>query len=162
MATRPGGAPAPAPGPPPRSPGGPRRIDIPAAAADVTAMPTLLQVALGGALGAALRWLAGLGVARLLGPAQTFPVAILGVNVLGSLLMGSFAVLAARRGLAHLQPFVMTGVLGGFTTFSAFSLEAVTLLERGRLGAAGLYAGLSVGLSIGALLLGAAIVRGLT
>ena len=122
-------------------------------------MPTLLQVALGGALGAALRWLAGLGVARLAGPG--FPLATLGVNVLGSFLMGAFAALAARRGLGHLAPFVMTGVLGGFTTFSAFSLEAVTLVERGRGGAAALYVGLSVGLSIAALALGAWAARGL-
>ena len=123
-------------------------------------MPTLLQVALGGALGASLRWLAGLAALRLTGPGPAFPVAILGVNVVGSLLMGTCAVLAARRGLADLQPLVMTGVLGGFTTFSAFSLEAVTLLERGRIGAAGLYVALSVGLSIGALALGAWFARG--
>ena len=122
-------------------------------------MPTLIQVALGGALGAALRWLAGLGVARVAGPG--FPLAILGVNVLGSFLMGAFVAAAARHGLAYLGPFVMTGVLGGFTTFSAFSLEAVTLLERGRAGAAALYVGLSVGLSIGALAMGAWAARGL-
>ena len=59
-------------------------------------MPTLIQVALGGALGAALRWLAGLGVARLAGPG--FPLAILSINVLGSFLMGAFVVAAARHG----------------------------------------------------------------
>ena len=124
-------------------------------------MPMLLQVALGGALGAALRWAAGAGVARLTGPAPAFPVAILGINVLGSLLMGAFMAAAARRGALHLAPFLATGVLGGFTTFSAFSLEAVALMERGRIGAAALYVGLSVGLSIGALALGAWAARGL-
>ena len=122
-------------------------------------MPTLMQVALGGALGASLRWLAGAGIARVAAPG--FPVAILSVNVLGSLLMGAFVAAAARRGLGHLGPFVATGVLGGFTTFSAFSLEAVTLVERGRVGAAALYVGLSVALSIGALALGAWLARGL-
>ena len=125
-------------------------------------MPTLLQVALGGALGAALRWMASAGVARLAGPAPpAFPIAILGVNVLGSFLMGAFMAAAAQRGMLHLAPFVAAGVLGGFTTFSAFSLEAMALMERGRIGAAALYVGLSVGLSIGALALGAWAARGL-
>ena len=65
-----------------------------------------------------------------------------------------------ERELAHLNPLVMAGLLGGFTTFSAFSLEAVTLWERGAMGEAALYVGLSVGLSIGALMLGAALARG--
>ncbi|CAN0602483.1 unnamed protein product, partial [Ectocarpus sp. 12 AP-2014] len=93
-------------------------------------LATLASVALGGAIGASLRFLAGVGVLRLIGP-SSFPVAILSVNVVGSFLMGVFVVLAAQRGLTHLSPFVMTGLLGGFTTFSAFSLEAVTLYERG-------------------------------
>ena len=120
-------------------------------------MTTLLQVALGGALGASARWLAGVGIARLAGPG--FPVAILAVNVVGSFLMGVFAVLVARWGMGHLAPFVMTGLLGGFTTFSAFSLDAVTLLERGRAAAAALYVGLSVGVSIAALAAGAWLAR---
>lgn len=114
---------------------------------------TLLQVALGGAVGASLRWLAGVGIARLVTPGG-FPVAILTVNILGSVLMGAFVVLAAHRGLTHLSPLVMTGLLGGFTTFSAFSLETVTLIERGNWGQAGLYVLLSVGLSVGGLVLG--------
>ena len=121
---------------------------------------SLLHVALGGALGASLRYLAGLGVLRALGP-QPFPVAILSVNVLGSFLMGVFVVAAAHRGLTHLSPLVMTGLLGGFTTFSAFSLEAVTLYERGALGQAALYVGASVILSIGGLMAGLALARGI-
>jgi CrcB protein len=113
---------------------------------------TVFQVALGGALGASARYLAGVAVMRLVGPG--FPVAIMGVNILGSLLMGVFVVWAAERGLTHWAPFVMTGLLGGFTTFSAFSLEAVTLWERGDVGQAAAYVGLSVVLSIGALVLG--------
>jgi CrcB protein len=74
--------------------------------------------------------------------------------------MGAFAILSLERGLAHLNPLIMAGLLGGFTTFSAFSLEAVTLWERGAMGQATIYVGLSVGLSIGALILGAALARG--
>ena len=120
---------------------------------------TLASVALGGAIGASLRFLAGVGVLRLIGP-TSFPVAILSVNVIGSFLMGVFVVLAAQRGLTHLSPFVMTGLLGGFTTFSAFSLEAVTLYERGDVSQAALYVGLSVILSIAGLMAGLFIARG--
>jgi CrcB protein len=120
---------------------------------------SLLQVALGGAIGASLRFLAGHAVLRAVGPTG-FPVAILMVNILGSFLMGLFVALAAQRGLAHLTPFVATGILGGFTTFSAFSLEAVTLYERGDLAGAALYVGLSVGLSILALVAGLWVARG--
>lgn len=121
---------------------------------------TLASVALGGALGASLRYLFGVGVFRLLGP-QTFPVAILSVNILGSFLMGVFVVLAAQRGLTPLSPFVMTGLLGGFTTFSAFSLEAVTLYERGDIGLAAAYVAASVVLSILGLMLGVVLARSL-
>jgi len=80
--------------------------------------------------------------------------------VIGSFLMGAFVVAAANRGLTHFSPFVMTGLLGGFTTFSAFSLETVNLIERGAIGQAALYVGLSVGLSVGALMLGLMAARG--
>ncbi|WP_370400333.1 fluoride efflux transporter CrcB [Sulfitobacter sp. JB4-11] len=120
---------------------------------------TVLLVALGGAIGAACRFLMGVGVLRLMGP-QDFPLAILTVNIIGSFLMGVFVVAAAQKGLTHLSPFVMTGILGGFTTFSAFSLEAVTLMERGQISAAGLYVALSVGLSIMGLVAGLWLARG--
>ncbi|URF47027.1 fluoride efflux transporter CrcB [Dinoroseobacter shibae] len=119
---------------------------------------TLLQVALGGAVGASLRWLLGVGVLRLTGP-TAFPVAVLGANVLGSFLMGVFVVMAAHRGLTHLSPLVMTGLLGGFTTFSAFSLETVTLIERGQLGLAAGYVLASVVLSVGGLWTGMHMAR---
>ncbi|MDD9718856.1 fluoride efflux transporter CrcB [Dinoroseobacter sp. PD6] len=119
---------------------------------------TLLQVALGGAVGASLRWLLGVGVLRLTGP-TAFPVAVLGANVLGSFLMGVFVVMAANRGLTHLSPLVMTGLLGGFTTFSAFSLETVTLIERGQLGLAAGYVLASVVLSVGGLWTGMHMAR---
>ena len=113
----------------------------------------LLQVAAGGAAGSVLRWGVGLAVARA-APPGGFPLAVIAVNVAGCFAMGAFAVLAARHGLTHLSPLVMTGLLGGFTTFSAFGLETVTLIERGAAGQAALYVLLSVGLSLGALALG--------
>lgn len=120
---------------------------------------TTFLVALGGALGAVLRYLSGIGVVRLLGH-HDFPLAIMTVNIVGSFLMGVFVVAAAQRGLTHFSPFVMTGLLGGFTTFSAFSLETVTLIERGAAMQAALYVALSVGLSVGALVLGLIVARG--
>lgn len=123
-------------------------------------LSSLIYVALGGAIGASLRFLTGVGLFRAFGP-QEFPVAILTVNVIGSFAMGFFVVTAAHRGLAHLNPFILTGIMGGFTTFSAFSLEAFTLYERGAIGQAALYVALSVGLSIGALMLGIYLARGL-
>lgn len=120
---------------------------------------TFLSVALGGAIGAVMRFGVGLVVVRLSGPG--FPVATLTVNVVGSFLMGLCAVWLFQRGLTSWQPFVLTGILGGFTTFSAFSLEAFTLFERGQAGAAALYVGLSVVLSIGALIVGVTMARGI-
>ena len=121
---------------------------------------TLSLVALGGAIGAALRFLSGVVFMRLSGPTE-FPMAILTINVLGSFLMGVFVIVAAQRGLTHYSPFVMTGLLGGFTTFSAFSLETITLFERGQIGAAGLYVAVSVGLSLAGLMLGLILARGI-
>ncbi len=136
------------------------KLDIPRQARDRPPMyPTVLYVALGGAIGAALRYLAGLVAVRLLGHGE-FPLAIITVNVIGSFLMGAFVVAAAHKGLTHLSPFVMTGVLGGFTTFSAFSLETANLIERGAMGQAALYIVLSVGLSVGGLFLGLMAARG--
>ena len=118
---------------------------------------TFLQVGLGGAIGAMLRFGTGLAMLRLTGPG--FPLGVLTVNVVGSFVMGVFTVYAFQRGVQNLSPFVMTGVLGGFTTFSAFSLEAFTLYERGEVAQAGLYVGLSVILSIGALAAGVMMAR---
>lgn len=120
---------------------------------------TLLQVALGGAIGASARYLTGVVAIRLLGPG--FPWATVTVNVAGSFLMGAFVVLAAHRGLTHLSPLVMTGLLGGFTTFSAFSLDVVTLYERGAMAQAAGYIAGSVVLSIAGLFAGMAVARAL-
>lgn len=113
---------------------------------------SVLSVAFGGAVGSALRYLVGLVIVRVVG--HGFPVAIITVNVVGSFLMGVFVVAAAHRGLTHFSPLVMTGFLGGFTTFSAFSLETVTLYERGAFDQAAAYVLISVIGSIGALVLG--------
>lgn len=123
---------------------------------------TVLSVALGGAIGASLRYGVGAWALRAFGPG--FPVGTMVVNVLGSLVMGLVAVALLHRfpgTWGHYAPFVMTGVLGGFTTFSAFSLDALNLIENGRMGQAALYVGGSVLLSIlalfGGLTLGRAV-----
>ncbi|MGV6839685.1 MAG: fluoride efflux transporter CrcB [Planktomarina sp.] len=115
-----------------------------------------ISVAIGGALGSSARFVLGVYVIRLVG--QGFPVAILICNVLGSVLMGIAAVYCGRV-MPSAAPFLMTGILGGFTTFSAFSLEAVTLIERGQIGQAAAYIGLSVGLSILGLMVGLYMAR---
>jgi CrcB protein len=120
---------------------------------------TFIHVALGGAIGAMLRFGAGLFVMRVV--SSSFPLGVLLVNILGSFAMGVFAVYSFQRGLQNLNPFVMTGVLGGFTTFSAFSMEAFTLYERGQIAAAGLYVMLSVVLSLAGMGLGVLMARGI-
>ena len=126
-------------------------------------MPVLLQVALGGALGASLRFLSGAMILRTMG--SGFPYGTMFVNVVGSFLMGLLAFYLLERmdgSFARYAPFLMTGMLGGFTTFSAYSLDALYLLERGRYASASVYMGGSVVLAIGALFLGMTIARSLT
>ncbi len=126
-------------------------------------MPVLLQVALGGAIGAALRYASGGMAMRLLG--SGFPYGTMFVNILGSFIMGFAAFYMLERmdgSFGRYAPFLMTGVLGGFTTFSAFSLDAVFLIERGRFLAAAIYMGGSVAFAMLALLLGMALARSLT
>ncbi len=118
---------------------------------------TALQVALGGAIGASLRYLSGVAIFKLMGPG--FPLGVLFVNILGSGIMGALVVYLGQKGMSHLNPILMTGVLGGFTTFSAFSLEAYTLYERGAVGQAAIYVGLSVVLSLMALVAGVHLMR---
>jgi CrcB protein len=120
---------------------------------------TVLSVALGGAIGAVARYLVSLGTGRLLGAG--FPWGTLAVNVIGSFLMGLLVVVLAQKGGIRMAPFLMTGVLGGFTTFSAFSLDAVVLFERGNLGQAAGYVMASVGLSLGAIVLAMILARGM-
>lgn len=109
---------------------------------------TLTQVALGGAIGSALRYGAVLAIGA--------PLGVLIVNVLGCFVMGvAFVLLQAR-----LSPLLMAGVLGGFTTFSAFSLDALMLWESGRSLMAAVYVGASVLTSLIAMALGAGLARG--
>jgi CrcB protein len=121
-----------------------------------------LIVFLGGGLGAALRHGVNLTSARLLGTA--FPYATLFENVTGSLVMGLLAAYFAFKGDAsqHWRLFFTTGILGGYTTFSAFSLDTALLYERGELGLAAFYVLASVGLSIVGLFVGLAVVRQLS
>lgn len=118
-----------------------------------------LQVALGGAAGAVCRYAAGLWVARMLG--NGFPWGTLAVNVLGSCLMGVLVVMLTQVTGNRFAPLVLTGFLGGFTTFSAFSLDAVNLFERGQPELAVGYVAASVLLSIAALFVGLAVARSL-
>lgn len=119
----------------------------------------LLLVALGGAIGATLRHLVGVLTLRWLG--SGLPWGTLAVNIVGSFVMGVVAELIARRFDAsmELRMFLMTGILGGFTTFSSFSLDTAVLWERGDTGLAFTYVAASVTLSIAALFAGLAVVR---
>jgi fluoride exporter len=111
---------------------------------------TLSQVALGGAIGSVLRYAT---VAAISAPLGTFIV-----NVAGSFIMGALFVTLASR--TQLSPLLMTGILGGFTTFSAFSLDALKLWQSGQSTQALLYIAASVILSLIAVALGAGLARG--
>lgn len=118
-----------------------------------------LIVFLGGGLGAMLRHGVNVAALRTLGP--NFPYATTFENVSGSLVMGLLAGYFAFHGdtSQHWRLFLTTGILGGYTTFSAFSLDAALLYERGELGLAALYVLASVALSVGGLFAGLALVR---
>ena len=124
-----------------------------------TMLITTIQVAVGGAIGAALRFLVGVGLLRLYSPG--FPISVIIVNVLGSFLMGFFVVVFVQRGYDMMNPFLLTGLLGGFTTFSAFSLEAVSLFERGAISQSIAYIAISVIFSIAGLISGSLMARGI-
>lgn len=122
-------------------------------------MNGILYVALGGAVGASLRHMVGLAASRLAGTGYPYGTFI--ANVLGGLLMGLLAGWLAHKvsGSENLRLFLGVGLLGGFTTFSAFSLDAVMMYERKAYGAMAGYIGSSVILSIGALMIGLIIAR---
>lgn len=117
-------------------------------------MQMLLSIALGGAVGAIARHLLSARIMNMLG--STFPYGTLVVNVLGSFIMGFLIIiLATRLNISQeMRAFIVVGVLGGFTTFSTFSLETALLIERGNILEAAIYIGSSVVVSIGALFIG--------
>ncbi|MRH77177.1 fluoride efflux transporter CrcB [Spiribacter sp. C176] len=120
-----------------------------------------VAVASGGALGATLRFSVVMLADRVL--PRGFPWGTLFVNVLGSAVIGVVFVLLIERGLLSpaWRSFLTIGLLGAFTTFSAFSLEAVSLLNTGEAGRAAVYVLASVMLCIAAAMVGMAIARGL-
>jgi CrcB protein len=121
------------------------------------------SVALGGAIGAVLRHQMGRGMTHWLGvqAVTTFPWATLAVNVVGSLAMGLLAGFLARHGQGgeHWRLFLGVGLLGGFTTFSSFSLEMMMLIERGQALQAVTYALVSVLAGLSALYVGLIVMR---
>lgn len=118
-----------------------------------------LIVFLGGGLGAAVRYGFGIFGAKIL--SANAPIGTLTVNILGSLLIGLVAAYLEVKGHLpqHIRLFAMTGFLGGFTTFSAFSLEVILMIERGEYFSASLYALLTISLSVLAAFIGLATVR---
>ena len=110
---------------------------------------TLSQVALGGAVGSVLRYATVTSLGAPIGTAL--------VNVLGSFLIGILYVTLSKT---CLSPLLITGVLGGFTTFSAFSLDTLKLWQTGQIAQAAAYTLASVALSLIAVALGAALARG--
>lgn len=122
-------------------------------------MNHILLVGAGGALGSVLRYLIGLWMLQRAGPA--FPWGTLFVNVTGSFLIGFLAefIMHKMGASPEMRVFLITGVLGGYTTFSAFSLDAIALLEHGQTMNGLAYIVASVGLSILAVFAGLALMR---
>ncbi len=125
----------------------------------VRAMTTIIWVAMGGAIGAAARYLVAMQALRLFGPG--FPWGTLTVNVAGSLAMGVLAGFFAHRVQlsTDVRLFLMAGILGGFTTFSAFSLDVSVLVARKDYMMSAFYIIGSVSLSVAALFIGLRLAR---
>jgi len=126
-------------------------------------MTSFFAVAIGGAIGASARHGLGLAMTRMFGP--SFPVGTLAANVIGGLLMGllmGWLVRETPEGANTIRLFAGVGVLGGFTTFSSFSLDAMRMLEMKAFGPFIGYVSASVILSIAAVALGLFIMRGAT
>jgi len=121
-------------------------------------MLPLLYVMVGGAVGSGARYLTGRAMLSLLGP--DYPFGTLAVNLIGGLLMGVLVGVLARNTASETWRLLLgVGVLGGFTTFSAFSLDVVTMIERGAFGVALGYVLVSVIGSVAALFAGLSAVR---
>lgn len=110
----------------------------------------IMLVAIGGAVGSVARYLVGLLMTRLLGP--SFPWGTLTVNIVGSFAIGILTELVARRfdASTEMRLLLVVGILGGFTTFSSFSLDIIALIERGATASAFAYVGASLVLALGA------------
>jgi len=123
-------------------------------------MKLALIVATGGALGAVGRYYVGVAAAALIGAG--YPWGTLTVNVLGCFTAGVLIETMALvwHGTTELQALLIVGFLGGFTTFSAFSVETILMMERGDIGAAVLYVLVTVALSVGAMAAGLHAMRG--
>ena len=122
-------------------------------------MILVFAVGLGGAIGAVCRYLLSSSIGQIMG--TQFPWGILLVNIIGGLAMGTIAEMGAQsvQISQEMKTFLTTGILGGFTTFSAFSLDTALLIERGDMMGAALYAMASVVGSIAALFAGLWAVR---
>ncbi len=122
-------------------------------------MLNVILVALGGAAGSVVRYGTGLATTRLMGPG--FPWGTITVNIVGSFVIGVFIEAIARRFDASepLRLLLVTGFLGGFTTFSSFSLDTMALIERGEAPLALVYVAASVVLSLLAVAAGLAVMR---
>jgi CrcB protein len=122
-------------------------------------MPPLLLVMAGGAIGAGCRYLLGTAMFRAFGPG--FPYGTFAANLIGGLLMGALAGILSRTMIPAepLRLFFGVGILGGFTTFSAFSLETFNMIERGQIALAGGYSLASVVGSVLMLFAGVHLIR---
>ncbi|MBW9087530.1 fluoride efflux transporter CrcB [Rhizobium wenxiniae] len=122
-------------------------------------MTNILLAAFGGAIGSVLRYLVGVFSVRWFGP--SFPWGTLAVNVVGSFIIGLMVEMIARRFNAsmELRVFIVTGMLGGFTTWSSFSLDTMVLFERGAIAAAAAYVIGSLVVSFAAVFAGLALGR---
>jgi len=113
----------------------------------------MIWVFFGGGIGATLRYIIInlFEKAGIVNSASAFPLAVMLINIVGSFAIGILAQIVSRETFAnftYFQPFLITGILGGFTTFSAFSIEALSLLQAGKIGYAAIYVICSVVFSI--------------
>jgi len=132
---------------------------------EISPLMASLNVALGGAAGSVLRYHVGRAVTNLAGPGNAFPWGTLAVNIAGSLAMGALVGWFARGALSDpaaesARLLIGVGLLGGFTTFSAFSSELVTMLHRGQAGMAAGYAAASLIAGMAAVIVGLVAVQG--
>jgi len=128
-------------------------------AGEISPIAASLNVAVGGAVGSLLRYHVGRAVSALAGPGNAFPWGTLAVNIVGSLAMGALVGWLARGtmdapGAENARLLIGVGLLGGFTTFSAFSSELVTMLHRGQMGLAAGYAAASLAAGMAAVIVG--------